>query len=200
MTTLFKPLLIVLACLSLSGCVGAVVGAGAAAGYAIAQERSVGDAVDDTVIDTSINSALLQEHVDLFRNVSVNVVEGRVLLTGVVEDPATRVKAAQLTWDVQGVREVINEIIVAEETDVIDFARDTWITTQLRGRLLGDADIYDINYTIETVNKIVYLFGIGESAEEVKRAAYHAQRVKGVERVISHVILKDDPTRRRAGP
>lgn len=179
----------------LSGCAAAVVGGVAVAGLTVAQERSVGSAMDDTVIDTSVNSTLLQEHVDLFRNVSVNVVEGRVLLTGVVEKPEERMKAAKLTWTVDGVRDVINEIIVAEETDVMDFARDTWITTQLKGRLIGDSDIYDVNYTVETVNKIVYLFGIAQSANEVKRAIYHAQRVKGVTRVISHVMLKDDPAR-----
>ncbi|MGB0920211.1 MAG: BON domain-containing protein [Alphaproteobacteria bacterium] len=195
MSKLLKMSALLALSVSLSGCVAAVVGGAAVAGLTIAQERSVGDAVDDTVVDTSVNSALLQEQLDLFRNVSVNVVEGRVLLTGVVETPEERLKAAQIAWDVKGVRDVINEILVEEETDVIDFARDTWITTQIRGRLLADSDIYDVNFTIETVNTIVYLFGIAQSSEEVMRAIYHAQRVKGVKRVISHMMLKDDPGR-----
>lgn len=190
-----KFAVVLAAAFSLSGCAAAVIGGVAVAGLTVAQERSVGNAMDDTVIDTSVNSSLLQHHVDLFRNVSVNVVEGRVLLTGVVNKPEQRLKAAKLAWGVKGVRDVINEIIVAEETDVLDFARDSWITTQLKGRLLADSDVYDVNYNIETVNKIVYLFGIGQSSEEVIRAIYHAQRVKGVTRVISHMMLKDDPAR-----
>jgi len=181
--------------LALQGCVGAAVGAGATAGVAIAQERSVGAAIDDTTIQLNINSALLQKNEALFRNVGTEVVEGRVLLTGVVLTPEDRIEAGRLAWTVNGVKEVLNEVAVSDKSSVADFAKDTWITTQLRTKLLGDRLVSDINYSIETVNSTIYLMGIAQSEAELERVTGHARTIRGVQRVVSHVRLKTDPAR-----
>ena len=116
-----------------AGCspVGVAVGAGATVGVAAAQERSVGNALDDSVITVEINHLLFQKSQDLFQQVGLDVVEGRVLLTGSVPLPENRIEAARLAWQVDGVLEVINEIQVNDQSGVLNFARDTWITTQL---------------------------------------------------------------------
>jgi osmotically-inducible protein OsmY len=194
MRHLAVPLLLA-AGLGLAGCVGAAVGAGAAGGITIAQERSVGAAVDDTVIQANVNHELLQHSEQLFRKVGVEVIEGRVLLTGVVPSADDRVTATRLAWKVKGVKEVLNELEISDKSSVADFAKDAWITTQLHGRLLADQDVRDINYSIETVNGVIYLFGIAQDEAELKRVTAHARTIKGVTKVVSHVVVKTDPRR-----
>jgi osmotically-inducible protein OsmY len=133
----------------------------------------------------------------LFGKVSVTVVESRVLLTGAVRADADRDEAARLAWQAEGVREVINEIQVTEGGDLADIGRDVWITTRLRGQILTDREISDINYSIETVNGVVYLMGIAQNDAEIVRVTDHARTISGVRRVVSHVILKTDPRRQK---
>src|SRR5690606_8435188 len=110
--------------------VGAVVGAGAAAGVAVAEERPVGAVVEDNAIQLRINRLWFDADPALLASLSSTVNEGRVLLTGQVDDPQVPIQAIRLVWQVPGVREVINEIQVAQPEGVSGFARDTWISTQ----------------------------------------------------------------------
>ncbi len=118
-----------------------------------------------------------------------------MLLKGAVERPGPRVKAVRLTWQADGVREVINEIQVTDEGGLVNYARDTWISTQLKSKILFDADILSINYNVETVNGTVYLIGIAQSDQELGKVTGHARTIPNVRRVVSHVVLKDDPRR-----
>ncbi|MBT5898483.1 MAG: BON domain-containing protein [Rhodospirillaceae bacterium] len=179
----------------LGGCASAVIGSGATVGLAAAQERTVGQAVEDTAILAEINHHLLQRSEVLFANVDVEVVEGRVLLTGNVRDPGSRVEVARMAWQAQGVREVLNELEISDQSSLRNYAKDVWITTQLKIKLLGDAEISAINYSVDTLNSVVYLFGIGQTQAELDRATGHARNIRGVSKVVSHVILKDDPKR-----
>lgn len=174
----------------LNGCIGAAVGAGAATGIAVVQERSVGNAVDDVGIHVQINQKLFEKDEALYRRVGVTVTEGRVVLTGVVPLPEDRVEAARLTWEVGAVREVNNEIQVDDSSSVVDFLKDSWITTKLRGLILADGNILDINYSIETINGTVYLMGIAQSENELALLTNHARNVRGVTQVVSHVRVQ----------
>jgi osmotically-inducible protein OsmY len=180
---------------SLGGCATAIVGASATVGVAAAQERSMGQAVDDATILTEINHQLLQKSETLFTGVDVEVVEGRVLLTGNVKNPGDRVEVARMAWKAKGVREVLNELEINDQTSLRDYAKDVWITTQLKIKFLGDREILAINYSVDTLNGVVYLFGIAQSQAELDRATGHARNIGGVVKVVSHVILKDDPKR-----
>lgn len=182
---------------SLGGCVGAVVGGGATAATAAAQERGFRGAVDDTVIRARINDLWLAHDIDMYRKVSLSVIEGRVLLTGKVEQSRVRLDAVRLAWQADGVREVINEIIVTSEGSIGAYARDTWISTQLKTRILFDRSIFSINYSIETVAGVVYLMGIAQDQAELNRVTNHARNLNYVKKVVSYVRLKDDPRRGR---
>src|SRR5579871_1730465 len=117
----------------LSGCVGIVIGGAASAGVAASEERGLGGALSDTRIRTDINAKWLNASMDMLQKVDLSVNEGRVLLTGTVPTPEMRVEAVKLVWQVDGVREVMNEIKVADEgSGVGGYARDVWIATQLR--------------------------------------------------------------------
>lgn len=180
----------------LGGCAaGAVVGAGAAAGVGVAQERSFGQAIDDSTIATRISVKLADESLGLFNDVDLEVVEGRVLLTGKVEKNEDRLRAEELTWQVNGVREVANAIQVTSEGGIGTWARDVRISNELRGKIIGDKDILGINYSIETVGGVVYLIGIAQNEEELDRVIRHARTIEGVKKVESYVRLKNDPVR-----
>lgn len=192
---LYQIAFALLATAALSGCAGAVVGAGATAGVAVAQERSVGSAIDDTGIQLEINRRFLEKSDSLFTDVDLSVVEGRVLMTGDVSLPDHRIEAARLAWSVNGVREVLNELQVDDRSSILSLAKDAWVTTQLRVRMAGDTDILDINYTVETVNGVVYLIGIAQDATELERVTNHARTIANVKKVVSHVQLKSDRRR-----
>ena len=194
---LLIPLL--LGMLALHGCGPFIVGAAATGGAAAVQERSIGDAVDDLTIRAELNQLFFEDNVELLQSVSFNVIEGRVLLKGAVKKQEHRIRALELTWQADGVREVINEIQVTDRGGIVNYARDTWISTQLKAEILFDTDILSINYNVETINGVIYVVGIAQDQAELDLVVDHARRIENVEKVVSHVVMKDDP-RREPGP
>lgn len=194
-TSFRLPLLLLVGALSLSACAGVVVGGAATVGVAAVQERSVGDAVDDASIEFRVKDKFLEQSDKLFTRVSVDSVEGRVLLSGTVESPDDRVDVARMTWQVEGVKEVFNEVEVRDRGGLIDYFKDVRIANELRLKMLTDKEISALNYSVETVNGVIYLMGIAQNQPELERVTGHASNIKGVERVVSFVVLKDDPRR-----
>jgi osmotically-inducible protein OsmY len=179
------------AALLLQGCGPALLfGAGATGGVAIAEERSVGTQIDDATIKIALNERLFSYDETLFQDVSTDVTEGRVLLMGKVKDPQARVDAVRLAWQVEGVKEVINEIQVTDTGGIASYLKDVRISNELRGALLFDSEIDSINYNVETVGGVVYLTGIAHSQEELDRVIDHARTIAGVKEVVSHVRVK----------
>jgi osmotically-inducible protein OsmY len=179
-----------------SGCAPLVIGAGAEGAVLVAQERTVGDAVDDAGILIGIKHKFSQKDVnDLLGNVEVKVVEGRVLLTGNVEKPETQVEAVNLAWQIEGVKEVINEIQINDKSGFGNYAQDVWISTQVRSRLLFTKGIRSVNYSVITVNQVVYLMGVAQDQSELDKATYVASTTAKVQKVVSYVRMKSDPRR-----
>jgi len=173
-----------------TGCVGLFVGAAATGGIAVAEERTVGTQVDDATINIAVSESLFSYDEKLFQDVSIDVTEGRVLLTGKVADPQDRVEAVRLAWQAEGVKEVINEIQVTDKGGVGSYMSDVRISNELRADLLFDSKIQAINYNVDTVGQIVYLTGIAQSQAEMERVIDHARTISGVKQVISHVRVK----------
>ncbi len=192
-TTKYFTLGIGICALALSGCVGAGIGAGATVGAASAQEGGIPGAVTDFGIQTQINSLWFQHDVDVFRKLDLTVNQGRVLITGVVQDPQHRVDAVRLAWQASNVKQVINEIRVADSQGVAGFAKDTWITTQLRSKMILEKKIQSINYSIDTVQGVVYLMGVAKNQEELNRTIDIARTVSGVKQVVSYVKFAGQP-------
>ena len=181
--------------LPFAGCAEFVVGAATTTGLAIAEERTIGDAVEDLSIQTELNHLFFQDDLDLYNDVSISVVEGRVLLKGSVPTHEDRVRATWIARQGTGIREVINEMQVTAEGGILNYARDRWISLRLDTRLLFDFDVLSVNYDIETVNGTVYILGIAQDEEELEKVKAHARSIGGVRHVVSHVIMKDDPRR-----
>jgi osmotically-inducible protein OsmY len=183
----------------LSGCVPAIIGGGTEGAVIAAQERSPGNAVDDVGILLGIKNLYAQnDFKDLLANVEIKVVEGRVLLTGNVDKPDSQIQAVNLAWQVGSVREVMNEVQVNDQAGFANYARDVWISTQVKSRLLFTKAIRSVNYSVITVNQVVYIMGIAQNQEELDKATYAASVISYVQRVVSYVRLKDDPRRNLA--
>ncbi len=189
----FGLLLAAGASLTLGACTPVVVGAGVTVGVAAAQERGLEAAATDTKIRLQINRLWLEESASLYVKIGLQVQEGRVLLTGQVPGPETRVTAVRLAWQAEDVAEVINEIEIGDPSSLLDAARDEWIGAQLRARLVGDAAIASINYSIETVNGSVYLIGIAQDQAELDRVLAYARNIRYVRRVLNYMRLKTGP-------
>jgi len=187
--------------LALAACTpaGVVVGGAASAGVAASEERGIKGAADDAVIRVKINEAWVKEDLDTFNRLNLQIYEGRVLVSGRVPDQAQADKAVQAAWQPDGVREVINEIEISEGGGLNDFANDTLINARLDADLLFDGDVDSINYSTRAVAGTVYLLGVAQDRAELDRVFRIARDVPNVKRVISHVIMKDDP-RRIANP
>ena len=181
--------------LVLAACQSLLVGGAAVVGVAAVQERSVGAALDDATIQLLINQKLLETDQNLFLRIGIEVVESRVLLTGSVNIPDDRVTAVRAAWQVDGVREVLNEIQIAERGGFITYLNDARITAQLRFQMLTDREIADVNFSVDTVIGTVYLMGIALDQAELDRVTDYARAISGVQNVISHVRLADDPRR-----
>lgn len=172
----------------LSGC-AAVVGAGAVVGGAAAEERGLRGRTSDLGVQAKVLDKFAQERLRLISDIGVEVYEGRVLLTGATTDTALSDKAVALTYQVDGVQAVINEIQHVP-SGVADFAHDTWITAQLVSKITFDKDILSINYSVETVNRVVYIIGIAQNRAEVEKVVAHASNIEYVTKVVNHVRIK----------
>lgn len=176
---------------ALSGCIPALV-AGAAGGATIAaQDRPISEAAEDYALWTKIHHYYLQSgRAGLATGVNVEVVEGRVHLTGKVPTPNARIDAAKLAWQAEGVTSLTNDIIVNDTSSLVDYAEDKWIFTQMKSRLLLEKYVRSINYSIEVVNSVVYVMGIAQSHEEISRVARVARSIRGVRDVVIYARVK----------
>ena len=178
---------------ALGGCPAAIVaglGAAGGAGYAANQERGTGGSVDDFKIKTNIQSAWLNTNPLMQRDLNVTVYEGRVLLTGAAPDPQFKAQAKEVASRVPGVRAVYDEIEVAPDESAWESAKDTWITSRVRTELAFNPNVRSVNYTIETVNKSVYLIGSARSQTELDTATTVARTTPDVKRVVSYVEIR----------
>lgn len=191
MISLLVPLS-ALALLSACSAGSMAVGTAATVGIASAQEGGLSQAAEDLRIRAEINDLWFRHDTDMFRKVSMTVREGRVLLTGQVQDPDHRVHAVRLAWKPEGVSQVINEVRVEEGAGISGFAKDTLITTRLRAKLTFDADIDSLNYSIDTVNGAIYLMGVARNQTELDEVIAHARSLSQVREVVSYVRLDSD--------
>jgi len=176
---------------ALSGCVAVVAGA-AAGGYTLATEqRSPQQLAKDAAIGAVAHKAWADNNVDIARNVSATVYDGRVLLTGIVPRPELKETAERLTRPIDGVREVYNEIQVGQPTNIAQDARDNVASNTLRAQLLGDPEVRSSNFTVHTLNGIVYVIGYARNGPERDRVISYARNLSNVNRVVSYIRVED---------
>ena len=193
MKNIMYPKLIILffSFILISGCQSAYMATVSKAVLIDKEERSFNNFVEDTIIVAQLKNAYFSNNEKIFFNVSVEVTEGRVLLTGSVEQIDERIEATKLAWSIEGVNEVINEIQISNDEGILDYADDLIMKTKINAKLLLDKDILNLNYSVEVVNGIVYLIGIAQSQEELNSVINISENTYGVQNVINYVRLKD---------
>ena len=184
--------MLVLGGLLFSGCAPAVIGVGTAAVAASSTEKGLSTSVADGLIFTKIQDNFLQTDASLPALVDVTVNDGAVLLTGKVKTPEEKVLATKLTWEVRGVREVVNEIQVIDKSSIKDIAKDLAASAQLRGKLIADNSVSSLNFSIDVVNGTVYLSGVAADAEEMNRVVSHARELRFAQQVVNYITLRTD--------
>jgi osmotically-inducible protein OsmY len=168
--------------LASSGATGLVVAEG---------DRSFGSVVDDATIKINIVAKFINSDDNLFIDVSTSVLEGRVLLTGLVDNQEVRIDAVRSVWEVEGVNEVVNEIQIGNRASLKEYAQDVWITAQVRGLAAKTVGLRSIAYNYETIQGRVYIVGVTSRPEQLEAIVEVAKTVKGVTEIVNYVIVKE---------
>ena len=178
--------------LALSGCAGAVVGVGTAAVAASTTEKGFSTSVSDGVIFAKLQDRFIQVNASLLTSANVTVNDGAVLFTGKVKKPEDKIEATKLAWEINGVREVINELQVTDTSSIKDIAKDLAASATLRGKMIADQDISSLNFSIDVVNGIVYLSGVASTQEEINKVVSLAENLRFAQEVVNYIILSQD--------
>jgi osmotically-inducible protein OsmY len=172
--------------------VNAAIGIGTAAVAASTTEKGLSTSVSDSVIQAKLSDSFIQTSQSLFLNVETSVNNGSVLLTGKLKTQDEKITATRLSWEIKGVREVINEIQLSGTSSLKSSAKDLAASAQLRAALIRDPEISSLNFSIDVVNGIVYLSGVAETEQERERVVAHAQELRFAKQVVSYIILAYD--------
>ena len=188
-----KFLIIILVGLILSGCVGVGTKGLFGTGVSIAFDpRSVGTQMDDSIMEKNFIARLLLVDKKYLLSVKSKVLDGRIFLTGKVENPEEKLKITKVAWETKGARSVRNDIKIKEKFNFKQSAKDILITTQLRTALIVNKNIKATNYQIDTYKKKVYIYGIALTSEEKDLVVSEATEILDVENVIASIILVED--------
>jgi osmotically-inducible protein OsmY len=173
--------------------IGTAIGAAAFTADLATQERGLYQGLDDHRMWIAINARFVAADLAVAQNVHLQVQEGRVLLSGVVQKQEQRLAAVKAAWEEPGVREVINNIEVEKARDLGQVAQDEYLARMVWARLFVDRDVRANNYSVECIDNVVYLIGVGQDKTEVQRVIDHARDVAYVRDVQNYVRVKTDP-------
>ena len=159
--------------------------------------RTIGMQIDDTIMQKNLVARLSLSEKKYFLNIQVEVLDGRIFLSGKVNEPEEKVKITKLAWETKGVREVKNAIVIRGESSFKQTAKDILITSQLRTALIFNKKTKARNYTLETINKKIYIFGIAMDNDEKKEVLLEAEKIYDVEKVIPSIYLVTELSRNK---
>ena len=171
---------------------GGLLASGGATTMVVAEgDKSLGTVVDDATIKLNISTKFLDSDDSLFLNIDTKVVAGRVLLTGIVENQEIRINAIKKVWEVNGVKEVINEIQVGDKTTMKEYANDVWITTQIKALSAKELGLRALAFNFETIRGKVYIAGITSRPEQLDSLIELIKNIKGVSEIVNYVVIKE---------
>ena len=193
MKNIFPLFLLSIFALNNIGCTPAnVLATGGATTMVVAEgDRSFGTVVDDATIKVNIASKFISSDDNLFININTNVLEGRVLLTGLVDNQEIRIDAVRRVWEIEGVNEVINEIEVGNRASLKDYGKDLWINTQAKALSAKAIGLRSLAYNFETIRGKIYIVGITSRPEQLNEVIKVIKTIKGVKEIVNYVIIKE---------
>tara|TARA_B100001113_G_scaffold91233_1_gene73009 strand:- start:283 stop:879 length:597 start_codon:yes stop_codon:yes gene_type:complete len=176
----------------LTGCVGVSSTGIFGTGVSIAVDpRSLGTQIDDSIMQKNLSARILLIDKNYFLSVKTKVIDGRIFITGKVDDPEEKLKLTKLAWETQGVRSVKNDLKIKEQFNFKQSAKDLLITSQLRTALVFNENIKATNYQIDTYKKKIYIYGIAFTSDEKDLVIKEAKEILDVEDVIASILLVD---------
>ena len=188
-----KFIIIIFVVFTLSGCAGVgskgLFGTGVSVAF---DPRSVGTQMDDSIMQKNFTARLLLYDKKYLLSVKSKVLDGRIFLTGKVQNPEEKLKITKIAWETKGARSVRNDIKIKEKFNFKQSAKDILITTQLRTALIINKNIKATNYQIDTYKKKIYVYGIALTSEEKDLVVSEAKEILDVEKVIASIILVED--------
>ena len=188
-----RLILIIYLFLILSGCVGISSKGIFGSGVSIALDpRSLGTQIDDSVMQKNLSARIILRDKNYLLSVNTKVLDGRIFLTGKVDNPEEKLRLTKLAWETKGVRSVKNDIKIKEAFNFSQAAKDLLITSQLRAALIFNKKIKATNYQIDTYKKKIFIYGISLTKGEKREVINEAKEILDVEGVIASIVLVED--------
>ena len=188
-----KLLISLLLLFILNGCVGTSSQGLFGTGVSIAIDpRSLGTQIDDNIMQKNLKARLLLEDKKYLLSINSKVLDGRIFITGKVDNPEEKLKITKMAWETKGVRSVRNNLIIKKEFNFKQSATDLLITSQLRTALVLNKKIKSTNYNIDTYKKKIYIYGIAQTKEEQEEVLNEGKSIPDVKRVIASILLVED--------
>ena len=188
-----KLLITVLISFILTGCVGVGSKGLFGTGVSVALDpRTVGTQIDDSIMQKTISAKILSRDKKYLLSVKTKVLDGKIFITGKVDNPEEKLLITKLAWETKGARSVRNDIKIKEEFNFKQSAKDVLITSQLRTAIIVNKNIKATNYQIDTYKKKIYIYGIALTSEEKELVISEAKEITDVVDVIASIILVED--------
>ncbi len=159
--------------------------------------RTIGMQIDDTIMQKNLNARLALTDKKYFLTIQSEVIDGRIFLSGKVEEPEEKIEITKMAWETKGVRSVKNAISIKGQSNFKSTAKDILITSQLRSALIFNKKTKARNYTLETINRNIYIFGIAMDEEEKKEVINEANKIYDVDSVIPSIYLASELSRNK---
>ena len=177
----------------LNSCVGTGSRGVFGTGVSVALDpRSLGTQIDDSIMQKNVGARLVILNSNYFLSIKAKVLDGRIFLTGKVDNPEEKLKITKVAWETEGVRSVRNDIKVREDFNFKQSAKDLLITSQLRTAIILNKNIKATNYNIDTYKKKIYIYGIALTKEEREDVIKEAKAITDVKKVIASIFLVED--------
>ena len=179
--------------LLINSCVGTASTGVFGTGVSVALDpRSLGTQIDDSIMQKNLSARLALNEKSYLISINIKVIDGRIFITGKVDDPEEKLKITKFAWETKGVRSVKNDIKIKEEFNFSQSAKDLLITSQLRTAIIFNKEIKASNYQIDTYKKKIYIYGIALTSDERKKVINEAKEILDVEDVIASILLVED--------
>ena len=179
--------------LIISGCIGVSSGGIFGTGVSVALDpRSVGTQIDDSIMQKNLSARIILLDKKYLFSVKSKVLDGRIFLTGKIDNPEEKLIITKLAWETDGVRSVRNDLKIKDKFNFKQSAKDILITSQLRTALILNKNIKASNYQIDTYKKKIYIYGIAISTDEKNIVVKEAKEILDVEDVIASILLVDN--------
>ena len=193
-----KNIIILIFLFLLSSCVGSSTSGVFGSGVSIALDpRTLGTQIDDSIMQKNLQARLALAEKRYLLRLSVKVLDGRIFISGKVDEPEEKLKITKMAWETKGVRSVKNNIVIKKNFSIKATAIDILITSQLRTALILNKNIKAANFNIDTINQKTYIFGIAHTENEKKEIIQEAKQIVDLKELITSILLVSDLSRQK---